>query len=166
MRWLPRNPVVHLNIGLTELVLWRLAAAAKSIEKAHGVVPGTVATHLALIAALRDDQADVTKWSRRMLELKTDDTAMGLLARAVSACRAGRFAEAKELLEQRQLIMLAGPIRELSQVLLAWAVRETGGERRHVSADTLFGEGSAQELQTGFPALFAFIGSASSASQA
>lgn len=96
-------------------------------------ISGSYAAHEELIAALLGEP-------QRSAEVQGPEVT---LAQAVRACRAERWAEAKELLRTDGMKMLWATNLELRELLLAWSEERLGSPPRKVDVSLLTREGVA-----------------------
>lgn len=163
-----RNPLPIMNIGYSQLLLWRVHDAVANLEtfarKAGSLagVPGgerLAAPSAALGHALLGNTSQAKKWIAQ-----SPGPAMAKLAEIVLACRSGDFAEASRLLQANEVILdqLGGVMRALAETLSAYVASKTGGRGGNVDPLRMFRESSADAFKTVWPELHDFIQRATS----
>jgi tetratricopeptide (TPR) repeat protein len=159
---LKRNPLIPFNIGAAQLSMWRLPDAVLDYERANksalaGNLRQLIAPQLALANALQGNGAASEKWLGESKKLANEAAPAAVLAQAVTACRAGRFDDARALLDRHELRSLGGMQRGLSDALRAWCAEQVAGERRHVDRVAVFGETGGDALRLAWPELAEFL---------
>lgn len=158
-----RSALAAYNVGLAQLGLWRVAEAEASFDKAarmgHRLVDvrALLEPCRALTAALlaRDELAR-TRLSQ-CGSLGVEASSLALLARAVLAARACRWAEAQELLARSEVRMLSGPSRGLAEALQSWAIERQGGVAHPVDRLGLFFEAGQDAFKAWWPEFHEFL---------
>ncbi len=163
-----RNPLPIMNIGYTQLLLWRVHDAVANLEtfaRKTGSLTGVpggerlVAPSAALGHALLGNADAAKKWIAQ-----SPGPATAKLAEIVLACRAGDFAEASRLLQANEVILdqLGGSMRALAEALSAYVASKTGGRGGNVDPVRMFRESSADAFKTVWPEFHDFIQRATS----
>jgi hypothetical protein len=140
----------HLVLkGRANLWLWRVSTAASQFEQAirfnASRHEAEAAPLMALAVALRNDP-DASLWRR-----DTQHHPVGKLASAVAAMRAQDWNGALALLHGLAVPGARG--RGFHGALMAWAQTELDGQRRVLDSAAALGEGSLDELASGWPEL-------------
>ncbi len=151
------------NIGSSRLQLWQLGAAERELsslearEDLTAQFRGIVYAALALVAALDGRLKEAVQRLDEAKALHAGPLLLGALASAVVACRTGRWAEAREQLQEPGLQQLTGPLRGLKEALWAWSQERHGGGQCFVDVIAVFGEASPDSLEAAWPELAAFL---------
>jgi hypothetical protein len=157
-----RTAVGPYNVGLAQLMLWRLGAAEEAFAQAlkRGKRIPFFKTNAPLLLAVCTALAGRTDTAQRWLDqltLEARDTGLSGLARAVLACRRGDFSGALPLLDAFEVKQLGGFYLALANALRAWCVAEQTGELRHVDRVALFGETGPEVVRGAWPELTDFV---------
>jgi hypothetical protein len=158
-----RNPLPLYNIGWAQLLLWRVADAAVTLElfvKKSGGLNGVPAGDklagppAALAHALLGHTADARRWIE-----KAPGTPTAKLAGIVLAARAQDFAEASRLFQSSEVVLdqLGGIMRAFAETLSAYIASKTGGRGGTVDPVRMFRESSVDALKPVWPELYDFV---------
>jgi hypothetical protein len=151
------------NIGISRLQLWQLRAAERelsSLEAREDLTPQFRAILYAALALVAAMDGRLKQAVERLDEAKTLHAGpfqLGALAAAVVSCRTGRWAEAREHLQEPGLEKLTGPLRSLREALWAWCQERHGGGQCFVDVISVFGEASPDSLEAAWPEFVAFL---------
>lgn len=159
-----RNPLPLVNVARSQLLLWRVHAAAQTLDvfeqrmkrPLNGFPQGErVGAQIGvLVYALLGKTAD----TQRAMAL-AEATTTGRLASVVVAARAGDYSTAAALLEQHAVVLdqLGGSLRAFAEVLAAFVASKTGARAREVPVLRMFRESSPEQLKDVWPELHDFI---------
>lgn len=158
----PQDPAPTLNCGLVQLVLWRLDAARKDLDRAkslkgagEGMVAVLWAEHYPLLCALQG-RADE---GFRILEQAPKEAAASRikLSQGALLVRRGEWEAARGCLNSLEAKQLGGLMGALARTLDAMCIEQLTGELRHVDRIGLFGEASPDELRKNWPEFVQFV---------
>lgn len=157
------SPLAVYNVGVAKLLLWRVAEADASFEKAAQMshlmmdIRGLLVPYRAFIAAILGREKDAQVRLSECESLRVAETPHASLARAILAARGRRWAEAQALLARSEVRALGGVSRGFAEALRVWAIEQQGGAPRSVDRIGLFNETGPDAFKICWPEFHDFL---------